>query len=98
MVNTAASYRADLVTNLYAGRTVLADRQAALAANFMGHGYGAAQAQAAALSALDGIVQTQATVLAYENAFLVSGVVFVLVLPLVFLLKKGDPKAAGTAH
>jgi len=44
-------------------------------------------------------VQTQATTIAYETAFLVSGAVFVLALPLVFLLKKGDAaKAAGAGH
>ena len=65
----------------------------------MGQGYGQADAQAAALRIIDGAVQTQATVIAYETAFLVSGTVFVLVLPLVFFLKKGDAsQAAGAGH
>ncbi len=47
---------------------------------------------------IDGAVQTQATVIAYETPFLVSGTVFVLVLPLVFFLKKGDALRVGAGQ
>ena len=58
-------------------------------------GCGQADAQAAALRMIDGAVQAQSTVIAYKTAFLVSGTVFMLVLPLVFFLKKGDASQAG---
>ena len=75
------------------------DRQEALVQVFVGQGYAHADAQAAALKMIDGAVQIQATVIAYDTAFLVSGAVFVLALPLVFFLKKGDAsKAAGGGH
>ncbi len=99
VTNAAANNRAALVSHLHLGQAAFADRQIGLAHQMMGHGYGGAAAKAAALGVLDGAVQRQATVLAFDSAFLVSGTVFVIVLPLVFFLKKGDPKAAaGAGH
>ena len=99
VTSAAVTSRAALVAHLSAGQTLFTDRQDALARAFVGHGYGHAAAQAAALRMMDGAVQTQAAVIAYETAFLVSGAVFVLALPLVFFLKKGDAaKAAGAGH
>ena len=99
VTNAAVTARAGMVAHLSAGQTLLTDRQDALTQAFVGQGYGHAAAQGAALRVIDGVVQTQATVIAFETAFLVSGAVFVLALPLVFLLKKGDAsKAAGAGH
>ncbi len=99
VTNATATARAAIVTHISAGQTMFTDRQASLAQVFIGHGYGHAEARAAALGVIDGMVQTQATVVAYETAFLVSGAVFVLALPLVFCLKKGDAsKAASAGH
>ena len=99
VTNAAVTSRAAIVAHISAGQTLFMDRQEALTQIFVGQGYGRADAQAAALRMIDSAVQTQATVIAYETAFLVSGAVFVLALPLVFFLKKGDAsKAAGGGH
>jgi len=96
VTNAAETARAAIVAHVYSGQTLFTDRQDSLARAFIGQGYGHADAQAAALRVIDGAVQTQATVIAYETAFLVSGAVFVLALPLV-LLKKGDASRAADA-
>lgn len=99
VTNAAVTSRAAIVAHISAGQTLFTDRQNSLAEVLVGRGYGHADAQAAALRMIDGAVQTQATVITYETAFLVSGAVFVLALPLVFFLKKGDAsKAAGAGH
>ncbi len=97
VTNAAVTARAGMVAHLSAG-SMLAERQASLAHVFMGQGYGPDAAQAAALRTIDGMVQTQASVIAYETAFLASGAVFLLALPLVFFLKKGDASQAGAGH
>ena len=99
VTNAAATARAGIVAHLTSAQSALPEREAGLTQAFMGQGYGLAAAQSAALHAIDGVVQTQSLVIAYESAFLVSGTVFVLVLPLVFFLQKGDAsKAAGAGH
>jgi DHA2 family multidrug resistance protein len=60
---------------------------------FMAHGMDAASAQSAALRAMSGRVFLQGTVIAFERVFLLQGVVFLCVMPLlVFLREKGPPK------
>ena len=54
-------------------------------------------ARRGAIQALDGIVQTQASVLAFERIFLLAGVVFLFVLPLLLFLKT-DRDAPAPAH
>jgi DHA2 family multidrug resistance protein len=51
-------------------------------------------AHEAAVRALDGILQTQASVIAYERVFLLAGVVFLLVLPLIYFLRSDRDKTA----
>ena len=46
-----------------------------------------------ALRALDGAVQRQATLLGFEKLFLLAGLCFLLVLPLLYFLK--TPEQAG---
>jgi DHA2 family multidrug resistance protein len=48
----------------------------------------------AAVRALDAMVQTQATVIAYDRIFLLAGIVFLFVLPLVALLRTDHGRAA----
>ena len=98
VTNAAATARTGIVAHLSAG-SMLVDRQESIAHALIAQGYSHTDAQAAALRMIDSTVQAQASVIAYETAFLVSGTIFVLVLPLVFFLKKGDAsKAAGTGH
>ena len=46
-----------------------------------------------ALRALDGIVGRQATLLAFERVFMLAGITFLLVLPLLFFLKTPTTRA-----
>ncbi len=93
VVNMTQFHRANLVTNLYSGSHALADRQAGLTQTLTAGGYGLAQAKSGAMSLIDQAVQAQAQTLAYNNAFLLIGVVFILVFPALFLLQK--PKGGG---
>jgi len=45
------------------------------------------QAHEAALRVLDGAVRAQASVLAFERVFLLAGLVFLFVLPLLYFLR-----------
>lgn len=99
VTNATVTAWAGIVAHVTSAQSAFPERQAGLAQSFVSQGYGLAEARSAALHTIDGIVQTQAMVIAYETAFLVSGTVFVLVLPLVFFLKKGEAsKAAGAGH
>ena len=48
-----------------------------------------------ALRALDGIVEQQATLLAFDRVFLIAGIAFLSVLPLLWFLKMPDEKEDG---
>lgn len=70
-------------------------RADAMAASFQAHGMSAVDAKQAALRALAGAVARQGAVLAFEKTFLLQGVIFLAVLPLLFFLRVGQaPKAA----
>ena len=99
VVNMTQFHRANLVTNLTSGSAALADRQGGLAQSLTAGGYSLAQAKPAALGLIDQAVQAQAQTLAYNNAFLLIGVVFVFIFPALFLLQKpkGDAPQAGAA-
>ncbi|HSO35302.1 MAG TPA: DHA2 family efflux MFS transporter permease subunit [Labilithrix sp.] len=69
-------------------------RADAMAASFQAHGMSAVDAKQAALRALAGAVARQGAVLAFEKTFLLQGVIFLAVLPLLFFLRVGQaPKA-----
>jgi DHA2 family multidrug resistance protein len=63
---------------------------------FMARGYDAMMARGLALRSLDGTVDRQATLLAFDHVFLMAGVAFLLVLPLLAFLKTPEQTAAGT--
>ncbi len=90
VVKMTQFHRANLVGNLFDGSAALSERQSGLAQSLSGSsgGYTLAQAKPAALGLIDQAVQVQAQTIAYNNAFLMIAVVFVFVLPAVFLLKK----------
>ncbi len=92
VVDMTQFHRAVLVENLGAGSTLFAARQAALTqALTAGGGFSAGQAQSGALGMIDRAVQAQAQTLAYNNAFLLIGVLFLFALPVVLLLKRPAP-------
>jgi DHA2 family multidrug resistance protein len=72
-------------------------RYQGLAAGLAARGFSADEAGRKALALLNGMVQKQAAVMAFEHAFFVIGALFVITLPLIFLLRpRGE--AIPTAH
>jgi hypothetical protein len=64
----------------------------------LGQGGTLAQAQMKAHAVLDGVLHTQASMIAFEKVFLTMGITFVCALPLLFLLRTGRPRGAAAAH
>jgi DHA2 family multidrug resistance protein len=62
-------------------------RVGGMAGAFTAHGYSSATAHAMALSALNGLVNRQATMIAYDYTFLAIGLLFIICIPTAFLLK-----------
>jgi hypothetical protein len=60
----------------------------------MSHGMNAAAAGRMALQILGGKIARQSAVLGFEKAFLLQGITFLAVLPLLFFLKVDRKKAA----
>ncbi|HEY3817504.1 MAG TPA: DHA2 family efflux MFS transporter permease subunit [Polyangiaceae bacterium] len=81
------SARAALVAHVTASSPAAVDRTNALTTMFMHRGFGPIEAQAMAYRALDGIVEGQATLLAFNKVFLLAGIAFLFVLPLLYFLK-----------
>ncbi|MEY2936766.1 MAG: hypothetical protein RL033_7515 [Pseudomonadota bacterium] len=79
--------RSGLVAHLGVTRPEVAARLARISGFLQGRGYSADQAQQAAGRMLGGLVQRQATVLSFEKLFLLAGIIFLFVLPLLFFLK-----------
>ncbi|HEY2513671.1 MAG TPA: DHA2 family efflux MFS transporter permease subunit [Polyangiaceae bacterium] len=75
--------RADVVQHLHQ-----------MAAAMQAHGMGPVEAKQAALRAMAGGVALQGTVLGFEKTFLVQGVAFLAVLPLLFFLRVGGGSKA----
>ncbi len=63
--------------------------------HLMAQGSPAAQASAQAHGLLDGLLQRQSTMLAFVDNFWLLGVVFLAVIPFMFLIKKAKPQAGA---
>jgi DHA2 family multidrug resistance protein len=85
---------AGLAAHITQGRPEVTSRLAAITQGLVDRGYDAASAAVAAGRLLGGMVMRQATMLTFEKLFLLSGILFLLVLPLLLFLKSpdhGDP-------
>ena len=69
-----------------------------LTRGFIHAGLDQASSHTAALFALSGTVARQSLVLAFEKVFLVSGFMFLAILPLLFFLKRPKRAAASPAE
>ena len=87
-------HRADLVTNLYPGNPAFDQRYQSLVAGLASRGASLMEAQQRALAVLDGTVRKQASMLAYNDAWLFILLSFLVVIPAVFLLRKPKGRAA----
>ncbi|MBV9850010.1 MAG: DHA2 family efflux MFS transporter permease subunit [Armatimonadetes bacterium] len=100
IVDMSRYHRYNLVANLTSGNPLLLARQQAAASNLMAHGKSLADAQAGALGLIDHTVQAQASVMAFNDGFLLLGIAFVCAAPAILLLrvgKVGGP-GAGAGH
>lgn len=94
VVNMTQFHRAMLTSHFTAGSLPFSERQAGLAQSLMAHGYAPEQAHTTAMSILDNLVQSQASTLAYNNAFVLIGVLFAFAFPIILILKRPAPGAA----
>jgi len=79
-----------LVAHLDPARQATLDRLRMMVGGFVAKGFDPVAAKQMALRALDGIVQGQSTLLAFDRVFLVAGISFLAVLPLLIFLKMPD--------
>jgi DHA2 family multidrug resistance protein len=75
-------------------RPEVVERLHQMAGGLEAHGVGPIEAKQAALAAMARDVARQGSVLGFEKTFLVQGVAFVAVLPLLFFLRTGRAKKA----
>jgi len=86
--------RHGLVAHLNPGRPEVIDWLAATRAMFGARGgLDATSARSGASAMLDFMVTRQATVLSFEKMFLLAGIIFIAILPLLFFLKTGGKPA-----
>jgi len=90
-----ATHRNELVSNIFSTNPAFVERQHAAAAALIAHGYPATVAQTASMKVLDLAVTRQATMLSYNDAWMMILISFVLVAPAILILKK--PSGHGSA-
>ncbi len=85
--NYATEARAAIATHITTLRPEVVVQFAAAKAGFIAHGYNAASAAAAAGRAIGGAMYQQSTVLSFDRVFLLQGILFLGVIPLLFLVR-----------
>ena len=97
-----AEHRVDLVSHVTIYRQPVVDRIAAMTAGFRAGGGGYEAAHQRALATIDNIVNGNSALIAYSDIFFYVTVMFVVSLPLLFLLggkaNKAAQAAAAEAH
>jgi len=89
-----AYHRSDLVGDVFSGSGPAAARLAGASARFEAGGYSPSSAHMAGIASIEHAVQQQALMLAFSDAFILIGVVFVAAVPLVLLYAKAKPSGA----
>ena len=95
VTNTAATARASLVANTFAGNRAWEDRLLGLQHNFIAQGFGLDRARASAYSVIERQIQVQSLTLAYNSSFLVVGAAALAASPLILLLRKPKAPSGG---
>jgi DHA2 family multidrug resistance protein len=101
ITNQTQYHRANLVANISSGNADYLARQHAVAGSLIAHGYSSAVASAASLGVIDHTVQAQASVMAFNDGFLLIGISFLFTAPAILLLrpaKGGPPPGGGGGH
>jgi DHA2 family multidrug resistance protein len=90
-----AIHRTDLVSNITSYNPLLQERLSSYTHYFLGKGVGLPEAQAQAIKLIDSNVTRQSNLLSFGDAYLLIGLVFLLVLPLLLIAtrKKGSRPA-----
>lgn len=79
-------------------RPEVIERLALLRAGFSARGFDPYHASQSALSALDFGIRTQASVIAFDRIFILAGVLFLIVLPLLLFLRIDRKASVLSAH
>ncbi|PWV56717.1 DHA2 family efflux MFS transporter permease subunit [Chitinophaga sp. S165] len=88
LANRNAVHRSDLVSNITADNPIAVKRLADYTQFFISKGAGVAEAHAKALRLMDNGIVRQTSVLSFNDAYLLVGLVFLCSLPLLFLASK----------
>jgi DHA2 family multidrug resistance protein len=100
-VTTQTQYhRVDLLTNVYAYNPAVVQRLQALTGGLQAHGYSALEAQRASVGVLEQMVMRQASMLSFNDAWMLILLSFVIASPAILLLGKPGkrPSAAAEMH
>ncbi|MGN8067772.1 DHA2 family efflux MFS transporter permease subunit [Mucilaginibacter sp. 22184] len=81
-------HRITLISHISATDPAVQQRIALLSAKFQARGFDAASARQAAYNSLEGVVQSQSTLLSYMDVFLWVGTLFLLCVPFVIIFVK----------
>lgn len=87
----ALRMRDTMIASVTMSRPEVAGRMLSIQRMLMGRGMDSAAAQATAARMIDGSIRQQAMVIAFEKMFMLAGIAFLCVLPLVLLLKAPKP-------
>jgi len=101
MTRYPVQIKAAIAAHITAGRPEVTQRIGAMTQLLISRGYDAASARMAAQRALGGIVAQQAMMMTFEKMFLMAGVAFLFVLPLLYFLKSpnhGDGAVKPDVH
>jgi DHA2 family multidrug resistance protein len=98
--NRIQQHRVALITHVYNGNPALEQRLHLLQGNLLAHGWSPDMALKAAYAQIDGMLMRQATMLSYNDSWMMILMAFVLTAPAVLLLRKpkGKPAAPVDAH
>ncbi len=91
----AVQARYGMIAHLDPGRPELLSRLAQMKSFLLSHGYSAATAETGARQMLTGLVIRQSMVLSFEKLFMLGGIAFLCVLPLVIFLRALPPTQPG---
>ena len=89
-----AQARTSLVAHVTGADPAAVERLRMMTGGFLARGFDMAAAREMATRALDGVIERQASLLAFDRVFLVAGFAFVAVLPLLAFLKTPADKSA----
>ncbi|MGA8431700.1 MAG: DHA2 family efflux MFS transporter permease subunit [Candidatus Sulfotelmatobacter sp.] len=88
----------DMAANLSGGNLALRSMVAGASGAMRAHGASSAAATQRAYALVQGVVERQATMLAYIDCFRVLGIAILCMIPVVFLMKKSKPGGGMAVH